>query len=65
MLLEQFVARDGVHIDNAQSAATQSAADRIGMAPAEPFLNEATLQLIEKFQQLSTEKNNALLDLLE
>ncbi len=60
MLLEQFVARDGVHIDNAQSAA-----DRIGMAPAEPFLNEATLRLIEKFQQLSTEKNNALLDLLE
>ncbi len=54
LLLEQFVARNGA----------QPTADRIGLAPMDSSLNEAALRLIEKFQQLSTEKKKALLDLL-
>ncbi len=55
LLLEQFVARDGAPLG----------AERIGLAPADAGLNDAALRLIEKFQQLSTEKKKALLDLLE
>lgn len=55
LLLEQFVARDGAPLG----------AERIGLAPVDGDLNDAALRLIEKFQQLSTEKKKALLDLLE
>lgn len=55
LLLEQFVARDGAPI----------AADRIGLAPVDGDLNDVALRLIQKFQQLSSEKKKALLDLLE
>ncbi len=55
LLLEQFVATDGIH----------SGAERIGLSPSEVKLDESALRLIQKFQELSLEKKKALLDLLD
>lgn len=55
LLLEQFVAAEGAG----------AAADRIGMSPSESTLDASAMKLIEKFQNLSLEKKQALLDLLD
>lgn len=54
LLLEQFVASEGAVV-----------ADRVGLSPAQSTLDASAMKLIEKFQNLSLEKQQALLDLLD
>lgn len=55
LLLEQFVATENAGV----------AVDRIALSPSESTLDVSAMKLIEKFQNLSLEKKQALLDLLD